>query len=137
MCVDAAGIHLGQEDLPIAEVRRVVGTKMWIGVSTHNLEQVEDAIRSGADYIGCGPTFPSSTKSFEAFAGTEFLSQVARCCQLPSFAIGGIDLSNLDQICDAGFHRIAVSGAILNAPNPERTARAMADRLLVKRNTVQ
>ena len=129
MCVEAAGIHLGQEDLPIEEVRRIVGAKMWIGVSTHSLEQVEEAIRAGADYIGCGPTFPSTTKSFASFAGTDFLRQVADRCQRPSFAIGGIDLSNLDQVVEAGFCRIAVSGAILNAPTPERTARQIADRL--------
>jgi thiamine-phosphate pyrophosphorylase len=70
----AVGVHLGQEDMGYADVRRIAGPDLWIGISTHSIEQAIAAERAGADYIGCGPTFPSQTKSFEKFPGTQF------CC---------------------------------------------------------
>lgn len=129
--VEADGVHLGQEDLPVAEARRMLGPGKCIGVSTHNLEQAFTAVRDGANYLGCGPTFPSATKSFEAFAGLDFLSQVAQQIALPAFAIGGIGLENLDQVLAAGFHRVAVSHAVLAASKPGEVVRELNRRLLV------
>lgn len=119
----ADGVHLGQEDLPAPEARLIVGTRALIGVSTHTIEQARQAVLDGADYIGCGPTFPSATKSFEQFAGLEFLRQVAAEITLPAFAIGGISRENLPQVLETGVRRVAVSEAVWNVSDPASEAR--------------
>jgi thiamine-phosphate pyrophosphorylase len=109
----ADGVHVGQEELEIRDVRRIVGPRMLVGVSTHNIEQAREAVRGGADYIGCGPTFPSDTKHFDHFPGLDFLREVAaEQVSIPAFAIGGITLENLAQVLSTGFRRIAVSRAL-------------------------
>lgn len=125
----AAGVHLGQDDLSLADARRVAQGRLWIGVSTHSLAQAVEAEQGGADYIGCGPTFPSKTKSFDAFAGTEFVRQAANHVSIPVFAIGGITSENLHQVLEAGCHRIAVSGAIHHAGDPCQAARQLKEQL--------
>lgn len=122
----ASGVHVGQEDLSIGEVRRLVSSDMWVGVSTHSLEQALAAESAGADYIGCGPTFPSTTKQFEAFAGPELLREVAQHVSVPFFAIGGIDQNNLEQVISSGCKRIAVSGAVHAAAQPGQAAKSLA-----------
>jgi thiamine-phosphate pyrophosphorylase len=89
-----------------------------VGVSTHSIEQAREAVLEGANYIGCGPTFPSTTKDFGRFAGVEFLTQVASEISLPAFAIGGITLDNLPQVRATGFQRVAVQGAIAATEDP-------------------
>jgi thiamine-phosphate pyrophosphorylase len=125
----ANGVHVGQEELPVSEVRRLVGTRLQIGVSTHSIEQARAAVLAGADYLGCGPTFPSSTKQFEQFPGLPFLQQVASEITLPAFAIGGVTLNNLPQVIAAGFSRVAVSCAITAATNRASAARQIRERL--------
>lgn len=107
----ADGVHVGQEELPVAEVRKIVGPDLLIGVSTHNIEQARQAVRDGADYLGCGPTFPSTTKSFDHFPGLAFLRQIAAEIKLPAFAIGGIGLENVGEVLATGIKRVAVRGA--------------------------
>ncbi|HBJ35195.1 MAG TPA: thiamine phosphate synthase [Planctomycetaceae bacterium] len=114
----AQGVHIGQEELPVEAVRRVVGPDVMIGVSTHSIEQVRAAVLDGADCIGCGPTFPSQTKSFGEFPGLDFLRQASDETGLPAFAIGGIDESNLAMVMATGIHGVAVSGGILSADQP-------------------
>ncbi len=128
-CVEADALHVGQEDLPIEAARKIVGTSMWIGVSTHSIDQAVEAEERGADYIGCGPTFPSRTKAFSAFAGLDFLRQVSERIQIPAFAIGGIDASNVDQVLAVGIERIAVQGGLLNQPKPAESAQLLAHKL--------
>jgi thiamine-phosphate pyrophosphorylase len=113
--VAADGVHLGQDDLPVAAARRIVGTQALVGVSTHSLEQARRAVLDGADYLGVGPTFPSSTKAFADFPGTALLAAVAAEIRLPKFAIGGIDLARLRDVHSAGIRRVAVSAAIWQA----------------------
>ncbi len=108
----ADGVHLGQSEISPEDARTLVGDECLIGVSTHEPEQVMQAVESGADYIGCGPTFPSSTKEFSEFAGTEFLHWVSENCRLPAFAIGGISVENIDEVAATGFTRVAVSGCL-------------------------
>jgi thiamine-phosphate pyrophosphorylase len=126
------GLHVGQTDLEIAQARKLLWPEMVVGLSTHDVDQVEQAISLGADYIGCGPTFPSATKSFEQFAGPKLLQSVHErvdAAGLPAFAIGGIQLDNLSQVISAGFRRVAVSSAIWNASNPATAAHQMVTRL--------
>ena len=121
--VDADGVHLGQDDLPVALARNIVGPHMLIGVSTHSLDQAEEAVLAGADYIGVGPVFPSQTKTFTDFPGLELVRAVAGRISLPAFAIGGIHRENLPQVLEAGARRVAVSAAIVKARDPAEEAR--------------
>jgi thiamine-phosphate pyrophosphorylase len=119
---EADGVHLGQTDLSVKDARRIVGPKMLIGVSTHDLTQVRQAVLDGASYIGVGPTFASKTKTFENFAGLDFIREVAAETSLPAFVIGGITLDNLPEALDAGATRVAVSHALCAADDPKQTA---------------
>lgn len=122
----ADGVHVGQEELTAKDARRIVGTQALVGVSTHSIEQARAAVLDGADYIGVGPTFPSSTKPFESFTGTELLKEVYAEIRLPAFAIGGISLENLPQVLATGFTRVAVSGAVTGTKDAAEAARAIA-----------
>ncbi len=122
VAADTDGVHVGQDELPAPEVRQIVGAKRLVGVSTHSIQQAREAVVQGADYIGCGPVFPGRTKQFDAFVGTTLLDQVATEIELPAFAIGGIDASNVGQVIAAGIRRIAVTGAIRDADEPAAAA---------------
>jgi thiamine-phosphate pyrophosphorylase len=115
MLARADGVHVGQEELSVYDVRQIVGPDLLVGVSTHTIEQARQAVLDGASYLGCGPTFPSGTKHFDAFPGLGFLRQVAGEIALPAFAIGGITSENLPQVLATGIKRVAVSGAIANS----------------------
>jgi thiamine-phosphate pyrophosphorylase len=122
--VEADGVHVGQEELPVKEVRRIVGAGPLVGVSTHNLTQVKQAILDGATYLGIGPVFSSDTKEFKSLAGLEFFKQAAGETSLPCFAIGGMDLENIKDIVAAGAKRVAVGKAICQAESPRAVAAA-------------
>jgi len=125
----ADGVHVGQEELEVSQVRQLIGPRMQIGVSTHSIEQARAAVLAGADYLGCGPTFPSRTKAFAAFPGLPFLKQVATEITLPAFAIGGVTLDNLAQVFAAGFQCVAVGCAIASAARPHEVARQFCEQL--------
>ena len=110
----ADGVHVGQAELSVEQTRRIVGVDSLIGVSTHSLDQVKQAVIDGANYIGCGPVFVSETKNFAKFLGVEFLRQVVATTTLPAFAIGGISLDNIGEVSAVGFTRIAVSACLTN-----------------------
>jgi len=122
---EADGVHVGQEELSVADARRVIGPDALVGVSTHSVVQAQQAERDEADYIGVGPTFSSDTKQFSAIAGIALLSEVAPVIRLPAFAIGGITSGNLSQVLSAGFCRVAVSGAVMKASDPAEAARRL------------
>ena len=113
----ADGVHVGQEELPVHEVRQIVGPQLLIGVSTHSIEQARQAVLDGANYIGCGPVFPSATKQFDRFPGLDFLRQVASEIALPGFAIGGITANNVTSVLQTGCRRVAVSSAVTESPD--------------------
>jgi thiamine-phosphate pyrophosphorylase len=127
---EADGVHVGQDDLPVKEARRILGPEGLIGVSTHNLGQVRQAIVDGASYIGVGPTFSSGTKEFAELAGVDFVRQVVAETRLPAFVIGGVTPENVEPLVAAGARRIAVSQAICQAKEPRQVAaklRSMID----------
>jgi thiamine-phosphate pyrophosphorylase len=126
---EADGVHVGQDEMTVREARRILGPDRLVGVSTHNIEQARQAVLDGADYIGVGPVFPSKTKEFQQFAGLDFVKQVANEIRLPAFAIGGINLDNLDLVLAAGAQRIAVSAAICSAPDSSAIAEEFLERL--------
>ena len=118
----ADGVHLGQEELSVKDARSIVGPHALVGVSTHSIKQARAAVIDGADYIGVGPTFASGTKQFAEFPGVELLRAVSAEIRLPAFAIGGIDATNIGRVLEAGFTRVAVSGAITKAEDAGRAA---------------
>ena len=122
---DADGVHVGQDELPAADARRIVGVDRLVGVSTHSLEQARRAVLDGADYIGCGPVFPSHTKQFDEHVGPELLRQVSSEIRLPAFAIGGVAAANISKVREAGFTRVAVGHAVCGAASPANEARRL------------
>ena len=126
---NADGVHVGQEELSVKDARTIVGPRASIGVSTHTIEQVRQAVLDGANYIGVGPTFPSETKSFSAFSGLAFVEQVATEIKLPAFAIGGITRENLPQVQGAGINRVAISAAVTSAADPAQAVKELLDIL--------
>jgi thiamine-phosphate pyrophosphorylase len=126
----ADGVHLGQEEVSVQDARSVLGGRALIGVSTHNITQARQAVLEGASYLGCGPTFPSATKSFPQFPGLDFLREVRREIRLPAFAIGGISPANVEQVCAAGFRRVAVSHSVVHAADPRQAAQQLKSALL-------
>ncbi len=127
--IGADGVHLGQDDLPVRDARRVLGPDALVGVSTHDRHQLRRAVLDGADYVGVGPTFPSTTKDFAALAGLDYVRQAVAETSLPAFALGGITLENLPQVLAAGARRVAVSAAVCRADDPRVAAAELARRL--------
>src|SRR5262249_5069941 len=115
---EADGVHLGQDDLPVKEARRILGPDALIGVSTHNVEQLRQAILDGASYVGVGPTFSSGTKNFQELAGLEFVRQASALMSLPAFVIGGVNPRTVGEAVAAGARRVAVSQVIAQADDP-------------------
>jgi thiamine-phosphate pyrophosphorylase len=126
---NADGVHVGQEDLPATEVRRLIGREMILGVSTHNLEQARRARLDGADYIGVGPVFPSATKPRDFIAGLEYARQVALQIQIPAVAIAGITAANVDEILATGMKAIAVTAAVVDSEGPKQAASELKQKL--------
>src|SRR5262249_58514485 len=98
---EADGVHLGQDDMPVKEARKILGPGALIGVSTHNSDQVRQAILDGASYIGVGPTFPSTTKEFGELAGLDLVRQATAMTNLPAFVIGGVPAMNIGEAVPA------------------------------------
>jgi thiamine-phosphate pyrophosphorylase len=126
--------HLGQEDFFDAGHTRVSelfppGSRLPIGLSTHAPAQAERALAAGADYIAIGPVYATGTKPTARPVTLEYVRWAARHVTVPWFAIGGINLTNLDEVLAAGARRICVISAILNAPDVTRACREFADRL--------
>jgi thiamine-phosphate diphosphorylase len=111
--VDADGVHLGQQDLPPREARRIVGQDRIIGVSTHTLAEAMRAEAEGADYIGFGPVFPTRTKDAGSPKGTARLQRIRERVRIPVIAIGGISAENLDSVLVSGAGAVAVASALL------------------------
>jgi thiamine-phosphate pyrophosphorylase len=118
LAVDADGVHLGQQDLPIAVARQLLGPQRLIGRSTTNQKEMQGAIAEGADYIGVGPVYETPTKAGKAAAGLDYVRYAAKNCQIPWFAIGGIDTSNINDVIDAGAQRVAVVRSLMQAEQP-------------------
>jgi thiamine-phosphate pyrophosphorylase len=130
---DADGIHLGQDDMPVREARRILGPDALIGVSTHDLAQLRQAVLDGASYVGIGPTFPSGTKDFANLAGLDYVRAASAATSLPAFVIGGVQAANIGEVVAAGGRRVAVSQAILRAESPRAVATELRRRLVSNR----
>jgi thiamine-phosphate pyrophosphorylase len=133
MAIGADGVHLGQDDLPVTEAKKLLhpmGIKNFlVGCSTHALEQAIEAEKQGADYIGIGPVFATPTKPTYNPVGVELVRAVTSRVKTPHVAIGGIDGSNVAQVLAAGAKRIAVVRAVCGADDVAAAARKMKDAL--------
>jgi thiamine-phosphate pyrophosphorylase len=111
LAADADGVHLGQDDLPVKEARKVIGGRI-VGISTHSIEQAVEAEAGGADYIGFGPIFQTMTKDAGAPKGVDFIRAIKHNVRIPVMAIGGIGLENVSDVMRAGADAVAVATAI-------------------------
>ena len=115
--IDCDGVHFGQGDLSLKLARQFLGPNKIIGISCHSLKQAIDAQNCGADYIGLGPVFPTSTKPGYKNVGLGLIKAVREKIKIPFFAIGGIKRNNLNSVLSAGAKRVAICSAICKAKN--------------------
>ena len=129
--IEAEGVHVGQDDLSIAEARESAGARCFVGKSTHSVAQAVRAAEEGADYIGFGPLFATPTKPEYTPIGVRDIEVVHSRVAVPIFCIGGIKLHNLPQVIAAGARRAVIVSGLLQAPDVAQYARA-ARELLVR-----
>jgi thiamine-phosphate pyrophosphorylase len=121
----ADGVHVGQDDLPVNAVRRLVGQEMLIGLSTHSPSQFDEGLGSAADYLSVGPIWETPTKAGRPATGLELIRHAAAVATKPVFAIGGINQSNISEVVAAGAARVVVVRAIRDAADPQSVAAAL------------
>ncbi|WP_444345374.1 thiamine phosphate synthase [Phascolarctobacterium succinatutens] len=126
MAVGAAGVHLGQDDLPCAAARKILGEGYIIGVSAHNPAEAKAALQSGADYLGCGAVFGTATKADVQKLGTDGLAAICKAKGLPVVGIGGVTADNYREVRAAGADGAAIVSGILAQPDIRATVRAIA-----------
>ena len=131
LAVEADGVHVGQKDLPVSIVRRLLGREMIIGCSTNNSEEALQAQRDGADYVSVGRLFQTGSKLDTRPATTETIRAVKAAVSLPVCAIGGISEENIDEVLAAGADMAAVIAAVIAAPDVREAARRLAVRFEV------
>jgi thiamine-phosphate pyrophosphorylase len=130
LAVDADGVHLGQGDLPLDMARKVMGPDKLIGISTHNADQVIEASAGKPDYLGFGPIFkPGSKQDHDPLVGLEGLRTMRSFTALPVFAIGGIQIGQVQAVMQAGADGVAVISAILKATDIREAVRSFLDRM--------
>jgi thiamine-phosphate pyrophosphorylase len=129
----ADGVHVGQDDMPIADARRTAGASALVGLSTHSTSEVDGASAAQGDdrpdQISVGPVWETPTKEGRRATGLDLIRHAAEHATLPWFAIGGIDTENVAEVVEAGARRIVVVRAIRDAADPEAAARALSDAL--------
>ncbi|HEY5706981.1 MAG TPA: thiamine phosphate synthase [Terrimicrobiaceae bacterium] len=123
------GVHVGQDDVSVAEARSLAGEHAIVGKSTHSLAQALAADREGPDYIGFGPLFATPTKPDYPPIGLDEIAQAQRIVSLPVFCIGGIKRENLSEVLAAGAQRVVIVSGILQAPDPQAYCKACGDAI--------
>jgi len=121
----ADGVHLGPDDLTVVSARKVAGDRLIIGVSASSA----DAVQAGADYVGCGPAFPTPLKPQKQVIGPAGIAAVAAALSIPVFAIGGIDETNVGRLTSLGIRRASVVRAVADADDPEQATRRLRGML--------
>jgi len=134
VAVGADGVHLGQEDLPIEHARKLLGPGKLIGISTHSLKQAKDAQAAGADYIGFGPIFTTTTKDAGQAQGIGALTAVKQAVSIPVIAIGGITHDTVQEVIRAGADGVAVISAVLSAEDIRSAAGEMIREIRLARD---
>jgi thiamine-phosphate pyrophosphorylase len=136
---NAAGVHVGQEDLPVESARKICPTPRWVGISTHNLEQLRAANDTSADYIAVGPIYPTATKENpDPVVGLDLIRAARKLTRKPLVAIGGITINSASEVFRAGADSVAIISDLQNAPDPAQRAReylAVAAQAIAARST--
>jgi thiamine-phosphate diphosphorylase len=127
LAVNADGVHLGQHDMPVEAARKLLGADKIIGISANSLEELEKANNSSADYIGFGAIFSTPVKETYKDFGVEIIPKVLKISRLPVVFIGGISLSNIQSVRDAGAKNVAVVRALMDAEDPEQAAKKLRE----------
>lgn len=122
MAIDAEGVHLGQSDMPINIARRILGDKFIIGATTKTVPQALEAYSQGADYLGVGAIYPTTTKVKTVLTSTETLDAICKAVSIPVNAIGGLNKGNLDILRGIPISGICVVSAIMKAESPRKEA---------------
>lgn len=129
----ADGVHVGQEDMLASDVRKKVGADMMIGVSVHSVEEAEEAVKNGADYLGVGAMFSTSTKTDASVLSKDTLKAICAAVEIPVVAIGGINKQNLMTLAGTGVDGVALVSAIFGAADIEvecRALRALSEKMV-------
>jgi len=130
----ADGVHLGIEDIPINEARKLLGMKKIIGGTAHSLKEALKAQKQGADYIGFGHIFITASKHKpDKPKGTKLLSQIVKKVKMPILAIGGINSANIEEVMKTGVHGAAIIGGILKSRNPAQTTKVIRKLMYAKK----
>jgi thiamine-phosphate pyrophosphorylase len=118
LAVDADGVHIGQDDMPYGLARKLIGRGKIIGVTVHNAGEALEAEMMGADYLGVSPVFVTTTKPDAGVAcGVELLREIRRACKIPIVAIGGIDITNVERVIEAGADMVCAISAVVTKPD--------------------
>ena len=129
LAIDAAGVHVGQEDFPVSVARKLLGPDKIVGATTKTVEQAQKAVAEGADYLGVGAIYPTTTKVKTVLTKVETLNEICHTVSVPIVAIGGLNIDNCDVLKDSPIDGIAVVSAIMKAKNPEEAARALKQKV--------
>lgn len=136
MAMDADGVHIGHEDMPLDIVRTFIGHRKIVGVSTHSLPEAILAQKQGADYISCGPIWATPTKPEYSPVGVHLIGLYKAAIRIPFVAIGGIDEKNIDQVIEAGASCVAMVRELYRSANPKSTAKLFLEKLNKNRKEV-
>ena len=124
----ADGVHVGAEDMPVSEIRRIAGDDFIIGATAKTVEQAVKAEKDGADYLGSGAVFPSPTKKNALRITPELLKKICTAVKIPVVAIGGITLENMDEVKDCNISGIAVVSAVFGADDIEKATKQLKQK---------
>ena len=128
MAMDAEGVHLGQSDLPIRIARRILGPDKIVGATAKTVPQATEAYEQGADYLGVGAIYPTTTKVKTVLTSTDTLRDICKAVPIPVNAIGGLNKTNIDVLCGIPIAGICVVSAIMKADDPRQAAVDLRDR---------
>lgn len=128
--VGAAGVHLGQKDLPVEVAREILGPKAIIGATAKTLEQARLAVEQGADYLGVGAIFPTTTHVETVRTSVETLKTIKQAVNIPVYAIGGLNADNAATVKPAGVDGVAVVSAIMKAADPKQATQQLREKVL-------
>ena len=127
LAIDADGVHVGQSDMPCDITRKLIGKDKILGVSAHTLEEARKAELDGADYLGCGAIFPTSTKEDANYITKNELKKLVSGVNIPIVAIGGINLNNAHELKDTGIAGLSVVSAIMSSENPKKSSEELLE----------
>ncbi|MBQ7901969.1 MAG: thiamine phosphate synthase, partial [Clostridia bacterium] len=130
LAIDAEGVHLGQSDMPVSVARKIMGDNKIIGATAKNVEQALEAYRHGADYLGVGAIYPTTTKVKTVLTSTETLDKICKAVPIPVNAIGGLNKDNIHVLRGIGIAGICVVSAIMKADDPKIAAKELKEARL-------